>query len=594
MKQITTEANNYASQEKKERSISLEESNQYTLSFEDSARQSEESHESSDYPQVASDYSTDCSETPSFESDAKSNELIGSPRGEALEIGDSGEEPERESDEGRGLDEFGFDKYDVDELAEYYDLSDDDYFAKRYLEQGLLDNIPIVKDIISAAKDERQADILFEAVLGVLSSIFPKCLVHDSYTERNNFINQMEAIIGEAASGKSVVEHVVNLTEDIQENSIRKLEDEWQRYYKDMSQYKQLEKKGKAPEEYPKEPSKVSTFRQVGTITNAAIIEWQRATDGEGLIYCSEMDELTKSMRNRFGAGSGNTIGRIATNEEIGSSNKPAGTARCKNPHASIVLCGHPSDVKGVFTNGEDGLFSRARVFRIANAGVFTSKRENGAARGMSIKEVTDKYRPWCTQVYNAQHCRDKYMLASFPPNFDDKCDEFFISRLLPAHQEANGSFFNMSITRYPLMVKRIATLFALLRPHETDWYATQDLIEVSIDDCRLAVRCVLDRHSSLLQIAHECYADKIGVGGYGSSNYPTESFSNCLKILNKLQNVFDTPAVREITDRPGEKEETNKVTCCRAIKDMIKYGLIEEIEKSEHKKYKKYRKVVQ
>ena len=230
------EANNYASQERKERSISLEKPHQYTI-FEDSARQSEESHESSDNPlEVASDYSTHCSETPSFESDAKSDELIGSPRGEALGIGDSGEKPERESDEGLGLDEFGFDEYDVDELTEYLEASEVDHFAKDYAEQGLLDDYPSIRDKVNAAVDKKTAEIVLVSDLTVRSSYYTKCIFVDSYNQRDMYLNLTTCIIGEPGTGKSSAGNAVCMTDDIQDASLRKQNEALQRYKKEMSE----------------------------------------------------------------------------------------------------------------------------------------------------------------------------------------------------------------------------------------------------------------------------------------------------------------------------------------------------------------------
>lgn len=571
------EANNCASQEKKERPISLEESNQYTISFEDSARQSEESYESSDNPlEVASDYSTHCSETPSFESDAKSNELIGSPSGEALEIGDSGEKPERESDEGRGLDEFGFDEYDVDELAEYHEVSEADYFAKDYAEQGLLDDYPSIRDEVNAAVDKKTAEMVLVSDLTVRSSYYTKCMFVDSYNQRDIYLNLTTCIIGEPGTGKSFAGNAVSMTDDIQNASVRKQNEALQRYKKEMSEIKRLGRKGKAPEKFLEEPSKVSCFQLGGNITGALYIEWLKGTEGEGLYYSSEIEELIKSANSHYGRTLMSMIRQDAENEPISNGNVPSGVAACEHPHNAFLTCGQPSFLRKLFRDGGDGLLSRVWFLRVTKGELHTEEEEYDFSQHKSVRDIFRDHAPRSFDVYKALHDRDKNLLIIYPPKFVRELYKF-LNRLMQAHHAEYGNFLDASITRYGTLIKRIAAILMLTREHEIDWYAKQDKVEVSIDDCRLAVRMVLDRHSSLLQIAHECYADKIGVG----SNYQKE-------IVDKLPGEFPTSTLRDITDRPGSSESANKQCCHRVINSLIKYGLIERIHKE------LYRKVVQ
>lgn len=400
---------------------------------------------------------------------------------------------------------LGLDEFDVEDLASHHAPSEANFVAKEWLKLGLLEDYPLQKDLVSAAQTELTADIVFDGSLAMLSSVLSSALVEDDDSLYN--LNLAMFITGKSTTRKGRMTKVLPLIEGIDRIYEEELDAAWQEYEKSMSKYKNLEKKGQAPEHYPEEPKVHRLFVHSGDTNGATVIDWLEATDGEGILTTTEVDDLKKSISGRFGGPLASNLRKVTQNEEVMSDRKK-GRSRCKRPRASLWLGGIPEHFRDLFGSTIDGFFGRFTCLVLPGTDEFRSDlgSDPRKSRGKTISDVTQYYELFVTSVYKAIHARIAPLRVDIPPTWNSEY-EIFMDDLLKVHLSRYGDFFAPTIKRYTLLIKREAAIFALSKKiFEPDWFSHVTEVEVTKQDLQMAIRHVLNRHYSLVQFAHICY----------------------------------------------------------------------------------------
>ncbi len=100
-----------------------------------------------------------------------------------------------------------------------------------------------------------------------------------------------------------------------------------------------------------------------GNITGSAMLEWLQENNGIGLIFSTEADVLTQSMKGEFAGTMSSTLRDAFGNSRVDHARRKNNKERIiiETPRLSVLLAGTPGSVPRFFgtENVENGLFSR-------------------------------------------------------------------------------------------------------------------------------------------------------------------------------------------------------------------------------------------
>ena len=211
------------------------------------------------------------------------------------------------------------------------------------------------KKILLMYKDDRERDIVFLSMLGVLSTCFPN--YYGLYDNKRVCANLFIFIIAPASSGKGAALATRNLGHALQKSFDVKFAEEMQAYQIEMKEYKQNLKDGEETAE-PIKPVKKILFIPAN-ITSPKLIETLSRNKKFGIILDSEADTLTQSLKTQHGNFS-DIIRKVFHHEPIELQRKMNDeyTSLTKS-YLSLVLTGTPDQVNKLLHNVENGFFSR-------------------------------------------------------------------------------------------------------------------------------------------------------------------------------------------------------------------------------------------
>jgi hypothetical protein len=213
--------------------------------------------------------------------------------------------------------------------------------------------IPFFKSALSPFTD-RDRDMVLLSTLGLLSGIMPT--VRGRYGGTNVYPNLYIFIIASAASGKGCLKFVKMLGEQIHFYLIESFLEDLKKFELQMEKYKDPKNKGAIAK--PEEPKKKRFFIP-GNTSSSAIIKAMSDNNCQGVIFETEADSLSESLkqdwgnfsdllRNAFHHESVNQLRR--TNDE---------DLELQEPKLSVVLSGTPNQLPKLIPDVENGLMSR-------------------------------------------------------------------------------------------------------------------------------------------------------------------------------------------------------------------------------------------
>lgn len=208
----------------------------------------------------------------------------------------------------------------------------------------------IFLDVLKLARTAEQQEAALISFIAGCSACCPK--LRFSYDGRLWNTNFYYMLIAPAASGKSIISTIRGLFADVQKN--REL-----KYNLAREEYKKkLKETAKEDRELLEEP-KISTFFLPADTTAPALLNILKDNGGEGIIWESELDTLTRSIKGEYG-GFDDLLRNNWGGEPLTYTRKIIkDIVTINNPQMSAVLAGTEGQFPRFIRSAENGLFSR-------------------------------------------------------------------------------------------------------------------------------------------------------------------------------------------------------------------------------------------
>jgi hypothetical protein len=189
------------------------------------------------------------------------------------------------------------------------------------------DNLPdILKRAVAPLHDGRERDVFLTGALGVLSGCFP---ITGTYQYKETSPNLYAFVVAPPANGKGILTYCRVLGQKIHDKN---------KFVLDAS------KKGE------------KLFIPANA-SSAAVIKLLERYGGRGIIFETEADTLTNTLKQDWG-GYSDVLRKAFHNEPITVARKEE-DYEFTNPKLSVVLSGTPNQVTLLIPSAENGLFSR-------------------------------------------------------------------------------------------------------------------------------------------------------------------------------------------------------------------------------------------
>lgn len=209
---------------------------------------------------------------------------------------------------------------------------------------------PFLQEIEKLIGNPEVLPSAYLAFLTGLSSLAPDLYIN--YQGQLQHCTLYFCCVAPPASGKSELGKIGHMFDQVQDFLMKKSSDLW-------AEYKEQRKQAKASDrdEIPVPPL-FTLFLPADTST-AALMKTLKDNDGNGLMWESELDTLTRNMKTEF--GNFNDILRNNWGGETIKSNrkKDREFITIRDPHFSLFCSGTPQQIPHFFGSAENGLFSR-------------------------------------------------------------------------------------------------------------------------------------------------------------------------------------------------------------------------------------------
>ncbi|MFZ4548854.1 MAG: DUF3987 domain-containing protein, partial [Bacteroidales bacterium] len=208
-------------------------------------------------------------------------------------------------------------------------------------------------------KQSRERDLFLTGALSVLSGCMSS--VSGTYSQRTVYPNLFSFIIAPAASGKSALSLAKELAMSYHRNMVKESKEQKRIYQLEMDQYKTTKSKvknGSSNDSPPNRPNFKLLYIPANS-SSAAVIAHLENSDGIGIICETEADTMGNSFKQDWG-GYSDLLRKAFHHEPITYSRKFNDEfVEVELPRISVALTGTPSQVQGLITSAEDGMFSR-------------------------------------------------------------------------------------------------------------------------------------------------------------------------------------------------------------------------------------------
>lgn len=242
--------------------------------------------------------------------------------------------------------------------------NDNDDFSYNFLSKKTFLQLPkILKDIVDCTSSQQEASIVLFSILNGFGAYF------------NN------VFLGAAASGKGVMGMIKSFFSKVEQKK---------RSERKEGSFLSLENQNKL-------------FFHAAETTSAALIHALADNNGEGVIYASEIDTLSKSNQSTFGNFS-NILRDGYDNQHITKRLEKNGGTEFDIPRPTFGLCisGTDKQLRALIGNVEDGLFSRT-IFIHTNSDdkIYDDDVEDGLSMAEKIENIGNQFFPRLEKIKN-------------------------------------------------------------------------------------------------------------------------------------------------------------------------------------------------
>lgn len=346
---------------------------------------------------------------------------------------------------------YGFFVNDDDFLTHSPIISEDDY--------SLMPEI--IKRGVSCFLDPRERDVFFTGALSILSACIPH--VTGEYNRQRVYPNIFSFVIAPPASGKGSLKYSHLLGSVIQSKLLEDSQKQERKYQKELQYYKHTKrKKNNNPDEDPPKRPAFKVFYIPANSSYAMVINHLNENGGAGVICETEADTMGYILKQDWGSYS-DMLRKAFHHETISSSRKMDNQyLEVKNPRLSVALTGTPSQILGLISSADDGLFSRFLFY------VYKAKPIwNDVSPQPGLPNLSETFSKLAMDIYHMSILmsdqKSSFMLT---PEQWIKLNESFTHMLCQVTTFNNVNAASI-VKRLGLLLYRMAMIFTTLRNYE-------------------------------------------------------------------------------------------------------------------------------
>ena len=212
----------------------------------------------------------------------------------------------------------------------------------------------LLKDCCLQFEHPRERDMFLTGGLTVLSGCIKS--VKGTYSQRTVYPNLMSFVIAPPASGKGAFNFAKDLGMPLHISMLEQNKLSADKYEREKLRAQSSETGSEI--EIPSKPD----FRVLyipGNTSSASIIDLLNKCGGSGIIFETEADTLSNSLKQEWG-GFSDALRKAFHHEPVTYSRKTRNELiEISSPKLSVALSGTPSQVKALIQSADDGLSSR-------------------------------------------------------------------------------------------------------------------------------------------------------------------------------------------------------------------------------------------
>ncbi len=388
-----------------------------------------------------------------------------------------------------------------------------------FLPDEIFDHLPdILKLGSDVFKDKRQRDVFLTSALAILSGCLPN--VKGIYSQEEVYPNLYCFIIAPAASGKGALKHAKALANHYHNKVIGESREKRAIYENQLNEHKmhlRCLKKGEKADDAPPEPPFKVVFVPANT-SYAKLIQHLNHNEGAGIMCETEADTMVNAVKQEWG-GYSEMLRKGFHHEKVSSSKKTNNEfIEVELPRISVALSGTPSQVAGLISSSEDGLFSRFMFYVFSVEQVW----QDVSPKSSSVN-LTEYFNSLSFRVFSMVE-----YLAHFETIVELTLDQWQLlnttfQKQLTIITTINGDDTGSIIKRLGMITFRIAMVFTALRKVENQ--NNTRIVTCTDKDFEIALQLISSYLEHSLLMYH---------------NLPSQTKLNSFKIGNNNQMLLN------------------------------------------------------
>ena len=357
----------------------------------------------------------------------------------------------------------------AEELEEASARSYEMRLSASFIPDWIYEGLPaILAEGLKVAKDPRQRDMLFLAMMTNLSACMPgvKMVYDDTFIYPHLFLN----VIASSASGKGIMAHAVQLARPIhdllKEENARKM----RQYEEDLLLWEQeraraLKEKRKPDLQLRPEQPKRKTLMVPADVSRTNLIQLMSGSPDGVLLNVSEMDTLRNALGTEYGRF--DDLMRACFHHEMFGSDfkvdKQSYMVYC--PKMAFCASGTPSQFYKLCPSAENGAYSRYLIYMAEQETEFRLMSPNGEQ--LNRNEVFHRLGGKVLEMYHfLKENHTEVKLSKEQWEWHRSYFDGMLKQVKLEEVEAPVSI----VLRHGLNMARLAMIFTALRKFDEQW----------------------------------------------------------------------------------------------------------------------------
>ena len=253
--------------------------------------------------------------------------------------------------------------------------SDPNYFPPTVPTQVFNRLPPVISDLIGHYSSEEEKSIALLSALTTISSALSN--INIQYRTKDNYCNLFQIIVGPPASNKSIALHSRLILKKIQFAYNEEYNQKKREYIHQLQKLKQSKNKEHKQEDgsinydeldYAIKKPKLKHAIIPADASAASLIDVIYHNGGSGLVFDSEAQTFTNTIKQDYGVNLKTTLLKSFENEHVEISRKSLDDIiSIENARISVLLTGNPEHLFLLVKSISDGFYSRFAIFQTKN-----------------------------------------------------------------------------------------------------------------------------------------------------------------------------------------------------------------------------------